>query len=851
MNHKLPSMNYKLLFITFIYLILFLPVFAQVSSDSLKQTVPADSVVADSTKNKNSIDAVVVSTAADSVFFNIKTKKMSLYGKSHIKYKNTELNSAIVYVDFNSKNMEAYGVPDTAKKAPEGKLMDTPVLKENSENYEGKWLRYNFENKSGYIAHAKNKSKEQRYEGEKVKKLDEKNYFIEHGIFTTCDSDTPDTHFSARRMKVIDQEAIVAEWIFMHIAEIPLPIPLPFGVFPTKNERRSGLIIGTYGYGRDRGHLFENFGYYWAINDYLGSRFTGTWTTRGGYNLSSNLDYNLRYKFNGNVSVAYAKTRDNNSNQSTQWNFGLRHSQIIDPTSSISANINFASSNYYYSTATNPQSALQSQIQSNASYSKTWETSSLNISYSRSQDIQSGNVYEVLPDVSFRKSQFYPFRAEKKSPGNYQWIDHIYMSYSANALNKRNKIGEINREQAGLSFDMNISASPKLGFFNISPSATYSEKWFNTRIVKEEVMKISQSNGKPDTSYTEKSTVVKEIQSYRDFSLNIGLSTKVYGTLNLNILGVEAFRHTMNPSVSFSYTPDFSDDRWGYFDYYTTHKGEKVKYSKFDDNVFGGPRIASSKILNFSVANFWEIKMQKAPEDTTNEQEKINLLNFNFSSSYNLDTKELSDLYTGFNTTIGNNFNFNGNTTFTFYDVDKDGRKTKSFLVSHGKGLFAVTSFSLSLSTSFAGKSSEKANSTQQGNNQQPNINPYPNEMLISNQNVDYSIPWDLRVSAYYNWSKPVGGTSNENLSLNISGNMSLTSKWKIGVTTGYSTLEKKFTNPVISVNRDLHCWDLSFSWNLGSGYLSGYAFIIRMKAPQFKDIKYEKTKGLPTGIRI
>lgn len=833
----------------FLILFLFVCYINAQENDSLKmslENVLSDSTKADSTKNKNSFDDIVNSKASDSLFFHFKTKKMSLYGNSSLKHKATGLESATIYVDFDSKSLEAYGIPDTAKNAPEGKHMNTPILKEGSENYEGKWIRYNFETKAGFISEAKNKEADQRYEGKKVKKIDEHNYFIEDGMFTTCESDTPHTYFKASKMKIVDQESIIAEWIWMYIVDIPMPVPLPFGVFPAKSERSSGLIMGAIGYNYSRGHTFERFGYYWAMNDYVGARFTFDFTTRGGYNLASNFDYSKKYSFSGNLRLAYtrSKSSDVGLQDGNQWQISLSHNQTLDPTSSISANLNFSSNDYYKSTSTNPISALQTDISSNASYSKRWDNSSISASYTRSQKLLDGTYNEELPNVTFTKNTFYPFRSDKKSSSNYKWYDLVSVSYNANLRNSRAKTLTNLDEKAGISGSATINASPKLGYFSITPSINYSERWMNKRIVKEEKLVNEKISGRDTSVYREIYYFSNQINSFRDFRLSISAATKLYGTLKLNTLGIEAIRHTLNPSVSFSFTPDFYKDKSKYTDFYVTHKSDTVKYSIFENNILSGPSSNSSGTLSFSMSNIWEMKLAKSPEDTTNQQEKIKLLSLNLSTSYDLNSKTLGGLNTSFNTTIGKNFNLYGSSNFTFYDTDKDGRPTRDLLIKNKKGLLRMTNFSLNFGTSFSGNASAETEKVQkkQTNTNNQNIN----ESVLDNISADFSIPWDLRLDVNYNWAK----YSRDDLTLNVSGNLSLTSKWKIEFGTGYSKSENKLTTPRISIYRDLHCWEMSLSWNIGKGYLGGYYFIIRMKAPQFKDIKYEKNKGISTGLR-
>ncbi len=842
--------------------------------DSLSTAVKDSSSVSDSLKNKkgSDVDAIIFASSADSLIFNIKQKKMSLYGSSELKYKKADLKSSQIYIDYKTNTLEAIGTADTSDTA-KAKMKGLPVLTDGGETFEGNYIKYNFKTERGYISLAKNKEKEQRYEGQRVKKVDKETFFIEDGMFTTCDSDTPHTHFTASSMKVIQQDKVIARWIFMHIGGVPIPIPLPFAVFPNEKGRRSGLIIPTYGQSADRGAYFYNFGYFWAMNDYMDIAFNGDYYTKGGYGLRSSYRYNKRYDFSGNLNVGYSKiirgeSSDPDRSESTDWNLSWYHNQQINPSTRLDVNLTFVSSDFFSNNSINYNDILNQTITSNANFSKVWDQSglSLAVNYSRTQYLSNGNVFESLPNINLSKTTTYPFKSQNGSTeGKQKWYELIGYSYSGQLTNNRNQVDGDVTTKAGAMHNIAISASPKVGYFNVSPSVNYKERWYNRWIKQELVQYEVINNGVAEKRDSIKKTTINELNSVRTFDLSVSASTKLYGIFNPNILGVESFRHTLMPSISYSYSPDFSTDGWGYYGTYSDSKGNMVRYDKFSEEVFSGVGNSRSQALNFSLNNVFEMKLSKAPGDTTKEQTKIQLLNLGASVSYNFEAEnyKLSDLNLNYRTQIGEWLSFSGNSTYTFYDTDfiavqdmLQETRVDRYLVSNGKGLMRLTNFGFSVSTTLSGERIKGDQKPEADNNKVDNAtlansrrNNIGNSIYEENQSPDLSIPWNLSMSYNYNLSKALPSMETSYSNLNIDLGFSVSKNWKFTIRGSYDFNEKQITAPQITIYRDLHCWEMNFSWN-PLGTYSGYRFEIRMKSPELKDIKVEKSGGLYSGRR-
>lgn len=824
---------------------------------------PLDTLSTDTTntEKKFDIDDVVYASASDSVIFDVTKRKMFIYGNGEIKYKDTELKSGKIDIDYNTNELEAFGLEDTSKIS-KTRFKQTPVLKEGTEVYEGNYLKYNFKTQRGFISLAKNEMEGSRYQGEKVKKVDKNTYFIKHGMFTTCEKDTPHTYFTADEMKVIQKDKVFARWIFMHIEGVPFPVPLPFAVFPTEGGRRSGIIVPSYGKDLRRGQYFYNFGYFWAISDYFDFTVNGDYYTKGGYGLRSRLRYAKRYNFNGSFNAGYSKIKIGESKDPSffkqdvsDWSFLWYHNQQINPSTQLNANLQFYSSSYLKNNSVDYNDILSQNIISNATLNKVWEESGNNlaINYSRTQNLISGDIFESLPSITFTKNISYLFKSESSDINTKQkWYEQIGYTYTGQFTNNRNKVGGILSIRGGIQHMLSINASPKIGYFSVAPRINYTEKWYNKRIKKENIVikKINTLTGE----ITEKDSVItkdiNEINFVRTFDLTVTANTKLYGIFQPNILGIEAFRHTLTPSISYVYKPDFSSDFWGYYDYYTTSKGEKIKYDKFSSEVFRGADAGQQQSLNFAIGNVFEIKTSKEKSDTSkiSENNKIQLLNLSANIGYNFAQTEfkLSDLTLSYRTQIGNIISFYGSSNYTFYDYENK-TKVNKFLISAGKGLFRLTNFNFSISTNLSD------NIFKSNNKQEPDKNTL-GKKSIENVNEDVTkvelfSPWNLSLSYNLNLSKydPSSVSKYSNLGINL--NFSLTKNWKFTLRGSYDFELKQITTPQITIYRDLHCWEMNFVWNPLGNY-RGFRFEIRMKAPELQDIKITKSRGLYSGRR-
>jgi hypothetical protein len=818
---------------------------------------PNDSLAVRDTlvKKKYDVDTVIYSSASDSLIFYVSKKKMDLFGDSQLQYRDTDLKSANIKIDFSTNDIDAEGVPSDSVP---GKFKGNPILVDKGETYNGVKMKFNFKTSRGFLTSVGSKLEGAIYNGDKIKRMDKETYFIEDGIYTTCDETPPHYYFYAHEMKVIQKTEIDAKWIWLYFGGVPLPIPIPFAVFPLESGRRSGIIVPAFGSDATYGYYFSRFGYFQVINDYMDVNLYGTYFTRGSYDMNSRFRYAKRYNFSGEIDADYiyrktGMTSDPDYSNRTDWNLQINHNQTIDPTMRLDANLHFSSSNYNSRNVTNLNQILNSQILSSATLFKTWEEAgnSLSLSYSRTQDISSGstngNTNEVLPNLTFSMSQKYPFRGKGVSTDQ-KWYDLIGIGYSGQFENLRDKInGDLNI-RGGFNHQITTSFSPKIGYFNFTPNFGYNEKWYNKYMIEE----IGKS---PVTGND--TLIVKDgykLNAVRTFYTGVSVQTRFYGIFNPNILGIASIRHSVNPSLSYNYTPDFSKPGWGYYATYIDTNGQKVKYDKYQNTVFGGAPLGEQQNISFSLDNLFEMKTKVDPTDTTSKEKKIRLLDIHASMSYNFAAIEfkLSDLNIDYSTQVGDYLNLHSNTTFTPYDYAQDQARINKYLINEGKGLFRLTNFSLNLSTSLSGeklkpKESEVPKPEDKPATELENLNRQNYQGVYNQKEPDFSIPWSLSLSYNYSLNKPtpLNSTSYSNLSGSLDFN--LTPAWKFSVSGSYDFKEKQFAAPQIQISRDLHCWIMNFTWN-PIGLYRGYNLEIRVKAPQLQDLKLTKRSDFYSG---
>ncbi|KXK52166.1 MAG: Organic solvent tolerance protein OstA [Chlorobi bacterium OLB5] len=818
--------------------------FSQETGDSLLYVPINDSLknAVDSTR-KSDIDAIIEYSASDSAIFDISGDKLMLYNDAQLKYKEFDLKAARIVLFRESSIMEANGIPDTALA---GKFMGTPIFMEGAKRYDAVKLRYNFSTRQGVIDMGSTELEGGYYLGEKIKKVDENIFFIKNGRYTTCDRADPDYYFGSPKLKIIQGDRVIAEPVYLFIDDVPI-FALPFGIFPNHSGRSSGIIPPAYGEDPTYGRYLSHLGYFWAINDYVDLALQGNYYTKGRIDLSSRFRYVMRYKLSGSVDIGGSRIRlgeenDNDKQFGDEWRIGVYHNQTIDPTTTLTANVNFLSSKNYYNTSTNNlDDLLRQNALSNVTLSKYWEgtPNSASINYSRDQNLTTGEILQTIPSVTFSRTQSFPFRGKNTSLLNLNWYEQLSYTYNSafryidekRLVNSAVLDGNFRRNtRGGIRQAVVLNAPLKISEFNLTPFFSYNEIWYDKSVEK-------TFNSADSTVITND---VKGFKAFRYFNTGITLSTRLIGLFNTKIFGVRGFRHTVTPSVTYGYTPDFSEPQWNAYKTYVNQYGQEVKYSIYEREVFGGAPMGEQQALNFSVGNVFEMKVK----DTDSTDTKFQLLNLTAGLNYNFaaDSLRFSEIGLSYRTQIGDFLNIGGGATFNLYKyVDGVGRINK-FLWNEDKKIAQLTNFNISLSSTLAGGEIVTEEDSTLAEKELEQTSTYESEYVgvYADKPVDFSIPWSVTLSYNYsiNRANPSVITKFSNVSGNL--NFNLTRNWKFTFSAGYDIFLKQFSTPYITIYRDLHCWEMSFNW-VPTGIYRGYKFELRIKAPQLQDVKVTK----------
>ncbi len=812
-------------------------------------TVPRDTLVA--VPSPSGVDSIVSYSAADSIVYSLSSKTMHLYGNAELHYRTLGLKSEVVDIDWKTGTLQARGVADTADTT--GRLYrGLPVFSDGPETYNGFRVGYNFRSRKGKIDLGRTQMDQSYYSGDAIKKVQDNVLYVKSGRFTSCDLDDPHYHFGSPTMKVFVGDEVVARPVFFYVDDVPV-FAIPFGVFPTARGRRSGLLTPVFGESF-RGRYLRNLGYYWAINDYMDWAVRGDVYSKGGYTFYTDFRYALRYIFTGALSASFGRVisgeaGDPDYSEDEVFNVRARHNQTIDPTTRLDIDLTFISSTYYQQTSTDLNQLLLQNIVSNATLSKSWEgtPNSLTLNIRRDQNLQPRpgqvEVTDLLPSVIFTRNQNYPFRSEGSTgTSSLTWYEYIGYSYSGQLLNRRTETaldqGSRTDDRRGVLHSLRFNASPKVGYITIAPFFNYTSKWYDKN--------IEQQFDPADSTLRE--SEVKGFTAVRYFDLGISATTKLYGLLQPGILGITGFRHQLIPSLSYVYQPDFSAPGWGYYGRYLNASGNEQIYDQYQREIFGGAPAGERQLLSLNVGNVFEMKTAAA--DTSDKENKINLLNLNLGIAYNFaaDSLRLSELGMDFRTAIGEFLNIGGNARFNFYKFETDpanpliGRRVNKFLVAESGRLADMTSFNISIGTRLSGeKISSSAGPVRTERDTMGVVEKKSSFVSLYDEvEPDFSIPWNLDLTWNFNQSRPDPRVVLRSSTLALRLGFNLTEFWKITASANYDLISKEIAAPLITVYRDLHCWELNFSW-VPVGQYRNYRLEIRLKTPMLQDLKVTK----------
>ncbi len=860
-----------------------------------------DSIRLDSLNRAKStgIDAPVNFTAEDSLVYYASTKDAFLYGKSNVDYEEMNLKSDRVHMNMDQNLVHATGVRDTSEV---GGLEGTPVFKMGRDEYESDTIMYNFKTKKGYINNVYTEQQDGYINSAEAKRDGEGNLYLGHGRYTTCDADPPDFYIALSRAKVRPGKDVVFGPAYLVVADVPLPLAIPYGFFPFTKSYSSGFIMPTYGDENSRGFYLRDGGYYFAMNDKWDLKLLGEIYTKGSWGLSAASNYKKRYRYSGSFYFSYQDTKtgdkgmpDFTEQESFKIQWSHRQDQKANPFNSLSASVNFATSSFERNNLTsmyNPQTVTQSTRTSSVSYSTQFSSIGLNISttFNVAQNMRDTTLSLTFPDLNLSMSRFYPFK-RKKAVGAERWYEKLSMSYSGHMSNsittKENQLLHANLIKDWRNgFEHRIPFSGNFVLFNyinLNPSFNFTDRMYMSKVTRswDEARQVEVA----DTTYG--------FHNIFDWSMSLGLSTKVYGrwTPNRKIFGdkINAIRHVLTPTVSLSYSPDFSAQRYGYYDTYqkTDANGNVslVEYSPYSNGLYGVPGRGKTGSISFDIGNNIEMKVLK--DDSLKKVSIIDELGA--AMSYNMAAKErpLSDLSMRLRLKWWKRYTFNLNAVFATYayELDENGNPYVGTHTEYGygrwgrfQGMSQNVSFTLTPDKIKKWLSGEKS----EDEDEDPNSDEGVDTEIESNVDDDmirgqrgakkkgakaetdedgymtFNMPWSLTFGYGITMRENTRGKFNKkrmrypykfSQTLNMSGNIRLSDGWNISFSSGYDFEAGKLSMTTASLSRDLHCFNMSCSVVLAP--YTSYNFTFRCNASTLTDaLKYDKKSGYSNAVQ-
>ena len=871
-----------------------------------------DSLALDSINRsrKNGIDSPVEYSADDSLTYSAASGLAHLYGNSSVKYQNMDLASEQIYMSLDSNLVHATGKMDTTTH----KLTGTPVFKMESSEYESDTMAFNFKTKKGLISNVYTQQDEGFLTSELSKRGADGEMFLQHGRYTTCDDPHPDFYLAMSRAKVRPGKDVVFGPTYLVVADVPLPFAIPYGFFPFTKNYSSGFIMPTYGDETDRGFYLRDGGYYFAISDKMDLKVLGEIYTKGSWAVSAASNYRKRYRYSGSFLVNYQNTLSGEKNMpdftkttsfKVQWSH--RQDQKANPYSSLTASVNFATTSFERNNLNsmyNPQAMTQSIRTSSVG----WQTSfssigmSLTSTFNLNQNMRDSMIALTLPDLTITIAPFYPFK-KKKAAGDPKWYEKISIAYNGQIKNEINTKEEkilhssLSKDWVnGMSHTIPIKASFTLfNYVTVTPQFNFADKTLFRKVNK----------SWDEASQKEVADTVSGFYNLYNWNLGVNMSTKLYGFWipNRKIFGekVQAIRHVITPTVGFTYAPDFSTDRYGYYSTYqktdADGKVSLVRYSPYQGGAFSPPGPGKTGVVTFDLSNNVEMKLKS--EDDSTGFKKVSLIDeLRAGISYNFaaDVRPLSDLSTSLRLKLSKSYTLNLSAIFASYVYEADSVGATPRVSEHqtywaqGKfGRFQGMSQNLSYTLNNEkvgnlikwlkgekvekkGDKGKKKEDDEWDNDVETNIDKDMEKAKHGAKKGDnakaetdedgymaFKMPWSISLGYGINMSEdtdvkkfnydtmryPYKFTQN----LNVSGNLRISDGWNISFSSGYDFENQKISMTTASLSRDLHCFNMSCSVVLAP--YTSYNFSFRCNAATLTDaLKYDKRSSYSNAVR-
>lgn len=823
----------------------------------------------------DAIDAIIEYSADDSSHFDISARKAFLWGNARVKYDGMDLKAYLIIVDFGKRELYARGrVNDST-----GRYVGKPSFNDGERETEADTMIYNFESKRGRTYGVAMKEGDGYILCNKVFRDDDKSIYSDLGKYTTCNNrEHPHFYLQSRNLKIIPDKKIIFGPSNLVIEEIPTPLFIPFGMFPTKKDKKSGLIPFEYGASGLYGPYLRNIGYHFAISDYLDESITGDVYFRGSWRLSSNTRYIKRYKYNGNFTLENARylngereDPDFKLNTTRTFRLSWRHAQDpkARPGSVFSSNVDVQKNNAARLNSLNPTVIVSNEFGSSVSYAKTLIQNRLDLRASalHRQNTQTRAFSMTLPNLTLSMQRVTPF-SKPDAFGKYKWYKDFGISYlfeMENRIDTRDSIFFSGKPFEGIipgftvkspaillpsdNFKQGIIHSIPITLgsykflkqhFSFTPSVNYREYWYFKTIEKQ----WNPALEKVDTIYND------GFSRASDYSASANIITQVFGTFQFASGKISAIRHTVTPNLGFSYRPDFSEEKYGYYKTIQVDtNNNRRSYSIYEQGIKGGPGGGPSGLLNFSVGNNLQAKVFKKTDSVSRYENVTWIENLNVSGNYNFlkDTQRLSNISVNAFTKLFRQVSINANATLNPYakrSVDNREVYINRLQWSEDRRIGTWTNASVQMATGInADMFRKKSGSDTAGKVQsEADRREYADMMLNPYGYVNFDLPWSLNVNYSLNYNRN-NYKPQYNQTFTFSGDFNLTPKWKIGCNSGYDFNQKKIAYTQFEISRLLHCWALNFSW-IPDGIRKSFTFSLKVNSGMLQALKVDKKRN-------
>lgn len=808
---------------------------------------------------KEAIEGIITHTADDYIRQDFVNNKITLYNNGYIKFKDIEVKAGIIIIDYKSNMVTAKGIKDSLG------YQQIPWVKQGREESKQDSITLNYKTEKALVWGLKSEQSDGMFVSSALtKKENDSTLYIRKIRITTSKKANPDYYLQINKAKLVPNKKIVAGPTQLYIADVPMPAILPFAYFPLEKDRTSGFLIPSWGENSQQGYFLQNGGYYFALSEYVDLTVLGDIYSNGSWGLRTESSYLVKYRFNGNFNFRYENLIDGLRgfpDYGKRSNFNVRWSHSQDakasPNSRFSASVNLGSSKYYRESLNeyNTNAFLNNTLSSSVSYYNSLVGTPFNmtVSATHSQNTNTEQINMSLPSLQVGMDRLYPFASEGAKDNAFRKIGLTYGFRADNRINTTDdfflKKEMFAGAQSGMQHDASLSTNMRLfNFFTLSPSVNYKEVWY-----LESIQKKYDSISKKIAIDT-----INGFAAFREYSGGLSMSTTIYGMFNFKKGRMQAIRHTMNPSVSYGYRPDF--DQYYEKVQQTADPDDLIEYTKFEGGIYGVPGRGISNSLSFNLSNTFEAKV-KQKDSTQTAFKKIMLLNsLNFSTNYNLEADSLrwSPVnFSGGTSFFDNKLSLNFGGTLDPYSLDENFQRINTFNIKDGGSLFRLTNANMSMNYSFSSDNFKKDKKSEGKNINEPYQPPtdelFGEDVKVSNspeeedskepkkaELYNATIPWKLTLAYTMGYSNSIGENSISSNSLMFSGDAELTPKWSVGVSSGYDFKNQGFTYTQLRFQRDLDSWRMSFNW-IPFGIRQTYYFYIGVKSSILSDLKYDK----------